>query len=147
MEVAPASVGQWTEGLRCKFNVKMEETQLELHTSLHMLAWDLREEAWVRNIAKINEARAAQGVVSTTRTGTGRVETPKSDGSISWTVFRHQFEAVAGQYKWTPTVKPSVCFLSWRSGLPLSSTESLKKRRTRRSSKPLKTVLGTKTWP
>jgi AraC-like DNA-binding protein len=162
MELVPASVDQWVEDLREELNPTMEETQLELHTSIDTLASDFREEitytkdfheefklqiqhgASSKQLKGI-DARAAQGVDSSTRTGTGRLRTPTSDGSISWTVFRHQFEAEAVHYNWTPSVKPSVRFLPCRSGLPMSSTGSLKKRRTSRPSRSLKNAFGTRT--
>jgi hypothetical protein len=51
------------------------------------------------------EGRAVQGVDGSTGTDTCRIEAPIFDRSTSYAVFRRQFEATAGHYKWATCAK------------------------------------------
>jgi hypothetical protein len=51
------------------------------------------------------EGRAGRGGCWNTATGTGNIKPPRFDGPMSWTLFQHQFEAMAEHDNWADQEK------------------------------------------
>lgn len=82
-----------------------------------------------------------------TVTGIDRVKTVRFIGSLSWTMFHHQSEAVLGHNNWAPQEKGMHLLDVLQGKLPIFYTVSLQKQHTNTLVTHMRVAMGTTNWP